>query len=291
MRIPGLLLLLLVVCGPYAWAGYLRMGLAEAIKKNAVRVTAINVKGAYQGKTTTVRLTSNDAVNTLQIKIDIGTILTPDSNKYQPMILAAEETLEISPMKSGEVLVETFCGNHSKYCPAVAHGYRYKGVASDTLVTVLKFVKQHALLNELGQNAVWATTDEGHMSGVYDRQQEALSGELLQLICKVTGRKMPEYKTVNAPLEQVPDVPAYVPKPLQIIASFRLILEDTKTLTLGVYNEQGEMIQSVFERKEFPRSGHEFDVTFEAADVPAGYYYIRLSEGYTVLQEKKVRVQ
>lgn len=285
------LLLLLLICGPQVWAGYLRMGLAEAVRKNAVKVVAVNIKGAYQGKTTSVQLTSNDAVNTLLIKIDIGTILLPDSNKYQPMVLAAEETLELKPLKGGEILAETFCGNNDRCCPVAAHGYTYKGIVSDTLLMVLKYVNEHKLFNELGQNAVWATMDEDHMPSVYDRAQEAASVELLQLICKATGRKMPGYKIVSAPQAQVPGMPAYVPKPLQIIANFRLILEDAKTLTLGVYNEQGEMIQSVFEGKEFARAGHEFDVAFEAADVPAGYYFIRLSEGYTVLEEKKVKVQ
>jgi hypothetical protein len=91
-------------------------------------------------------------------------------------------------------------------------------------------------------------------------------------------------------MQQIPDQPAYVPKPLKIMATFQQILNAPKTLTLGVYNDKGEMIQKVFEQQEFRAAGHEFGVEFEAADVPAGTYAIRLTEGSTILQEKKVVV-
>jgi hypothetical protein len=86
-------------------------------------------------------------------------------------------------------------------------------------------------------------------------------------------------------------MPAYVPKPLKIVATFRLITQDTKRLTLGVFNDAGAVVQSVFEDREFPATGHEFGVEFEAADVPAGFYYIRLKEGDTTLEEKRVKVE
>jgi hypothetical protein len=265
------------------------VSLSAALKDKIVTVKAVNIEGGYQGKTTKLVFVSNSK-DALQIKVDIGTVLVPDSGKYQPLILAGEEILALRPMGGGELTVQTFCGNSPKSCPAKNHSYSYAGIASDTLVNVLRFIQVHAIFDGLGQNAVWAITNTQDLSDIYDNTRLALSGELLDVVCKATGRPKPDYFRVNSPAAQIPGAPAYVPKPLKIIASFRIILESPKVMTLGVYNDKDEMIQQVFEDKEFQKSGHEFGVEFEAADVPAGNYYIRLKEGTTVLQEKKVRV-
>jgi hypothetical protein len=282
-------LLCTLICSCFAaFAGYTRMNLSDAIKQKVVKLDAIN-NGSYQGKTTTVILT-NLQKKSLQIKVDIGTVLAPDDAKNQPMILAGEEWIFLQPSGNGETQVQTFCGNAPLACPGKQHHYSYAGLASDTLTKVLVFIKTNSIFDELGQSAVWAVANNMSLSEIYDRTRPELARNLLDLVCKVTGRPLPEYFAVSAPTSQVPGEPAYTPKVLKIVASFRIILEAPKTLTLGIFNESGEMIQKVFEDKEFPRLGHEFGVEFEAADVLSGKYYIRLKEGATVLQEKMVEI-
>ncbi len=92
-------------------------------------------------------------------------------------------------------------------------------------------------------------------------------------------------------MTQVPNQPAYVPKVLKIYAEFEIILDAPKTMTLGIFDSVGNMAQPVFENQEFPKRGHRFNVEFEATDVPAGKYYIRLKEGGKILQEKMVKVE
>lgn len=232
----------------------------------------------------------NTSRDLLKVKIDVGTVLTPDSSSYQPMILAGEELLVLQPSGSASMLVQTFCGNSPKACPSSGHGFRYSGIGSDTLVTVMKFVKANNLFDDLGQYAVWAVTNNASLSNIYDANRPEVARQLLDVISKATGRKKPDYYTINAPSEQVPDMPAYVPKPLKIVATFRIITKESKRLTLGVYNDMGNTVQSVFEDREFPATGHEFGVEFEAADVPAGFYYIRLKEGDIIIEEKRVKV-
>lgn len=282
-------LLLLFLSATTAIAGVKRLSLAAAIQEKLVQVDAVNVAGAYQGITTEVIVT-NTSADVVQIKIDMGTIFAPDSGRYQPMVLVNEEMLMVQAGKTGRIKVQTFCGAAARNCPARDHRYRWQSVMPDTLLPVLRFIKQNNLFDELGQSAIWAVTGGAELSGVYDYARPELSSRLLTLVCKAVGKPMPDYYTVNAPMQQIPDQPAYVPKPLKIMATFRQILNAPKMLTLGVYNDKGEMIQKVFEHQEFRAAGHEFGVEFEAADVPSGTYAIRLTEGSTILQEKKVVV-
>jgi len=249
---------------------------------------AVNTSGRYVGKTTKLSVT-NTSESVLHLKVDLGMILKPADSAYQPLVLAGEEMLVVQPSKSGEVEVNTFCGNSLRHCPAKDLHYSFARISSDTLLKVLRFIKTNSLFDYLGQDAVWAITNGHGIDHVYNGSKDMLSESLIELVCKVTGRPKPEYYSVSDHVE-MPSAAAYVPKTLKIIANFEIILESPKVLSLGVYDSAGKMIQPVFENQSFQRSGHRFGVEFESADVSAGNYYIWLKEGDKVLQQKMVKV-
>ncbi|MCD6012816.1 MAG: hypothetical protein K0Q79_2678 [Flavipsychrobacter sp.] len=284
-----LCIFLLFVLPLAATAANTKKSLSEALKDNSVKLTAVNVEGMYTGKTTKLFVTNNTK-SVMQITVDLGMILKPDEGNYQPMVLAGEETLAVLPHAQGEVLVQTFCGNAPKGCPKRDLAYSFDRIGSDTLVKILRFIKTNALFDYLGQHAVWAITNDHSLSGVYDPARDVVSKKLIELISATTGKPKPDYYTL-VPDEQNPGSPAYNPKMLKIIAQFEIRTESPKTLTLGVYDSAGTMIQPVFENQPFPARGHRFEVEFEAENVQAGRYYIRLKEGDAMLQEKMVKVE
>ncbi len=272
-----------------AFSGTIKIGLAEALKNKSIQLQASSISGGYQGKTTRLVITNNTK-SVLQITVDLGIILEPEDSVSQPMVLAGEEMLAVLPHAQGEVAVQTFCGNGPKMCPSRDLKFTFSRVGSDTLVQVLRFIKTNGLYDFVGQHAVWAITNNHALSSVYDPDRDAMSKKLIDLLVAVTGRPKPDYYTLVAN-EQTPNAPAYVPKVLKIYAQFEIRLDAPKVLTLGIYDQDGNMAQPVFENKQFGQQGHRFDVEFEAENVPAGKYYIRLKEGDAVLQEKMVNVE
>lgn len=272
----------------FAFATSIKTDLSDAIKDKTIKLDAVNVAGRYIGKTTKLVLT-NTTKSVLQVKINLGVILSPDDSDYQPMVLAGEELLVVMPGKTGEVEVETFCGNSPRNCPKKDLHYTFSRVASDTLIKILRFVKTYSLYDFLGQHGVWAFTNDRNLSGVYESDRDELSKKFIDAICKATGWPKPGYYNLWRENE-TPGQPAFVPKTLKIYAEFEVRLDAPKTMTLGVFDGDGKMIQKVFENKEFPAMGHRFGVEFEAENVTAGKYYIRLKEGEAVLQEKMVKV-
>lgn len=272
-----------------AKAANVKKNLSEALKDNSVKLSAINVEGRYNGKTTKLFVTNNTR-SVLQITVDVGMILKPDEGDYQPMVLAGEEMLAVLPHAQGEVLVQTFCGYSSRSCPKKDLAYSFDRMAGDTLAKVLRFIKTNTLFDYLGQHAVWAITNNHALTEVYDPARDVVSKKLIDLISATTGKPKPDYYTLVAD-EQNPGSPAYDPKVLKIFAQFEIRTDAPKTLTLGVFDSTGAMAQPVFENQPFPARGHRFEVEFEAENVPAGRYYIRLKEGDAILQEKMVKVE
>lgn len=262
--------------------------LSAGITEKKVRITATNLDGHYKGKTTALSIT-NITGNDLKVTVDLGIILRPSDSTDQPMVLAGGEIVLLGPNATKMVEVMTFCGNSPMDCPDSGAAYAFSHKASDTLVHVLKFIKTYSLYNYVGQNAVWVITN-GKDINTINNTANPVAQQLVALLCELTGRKKPDLYVVTQDVE-TPGEAAYVAKPLQVIGEFTVLLEEPKTLTLGIFNERGEMIQKVFEDQEFRRAGHKFKVEFESADVPAGKYYLRLKEHDNVLQEKMVLVE
>jgi len=281
-----LLLFLMPYC---ATAKVVKASLSDAIKDRSVSMDAVNFEGRYKGKTTNLKI-ANNSKNDLDIKVNPGIFLEPDDSNCQPMLLAGGEQLTIKAGTTREIAVMTFCGNAPKNCPGKDLHYSFSHVGNDTLIKVLEFIRANALYDFLGQSAVWVITNGHSLTNLYDDARQGTAQALMEYILKLTGGKRPEYYAVEQSNE-APGQPAYVPRPLKIIAAFELRLDAPKTLTLGVFNDKGEMVQKVFENKEFFATGHRFDVEFEAADVPPGKYYIRIKEYDQVLQEKMVEVK
>lgn len=276
--LPGLLL-----------AANKKTGLADALKNKTINMEAVNFMGLYLGKSTRLTITNNTK-STLEIKVDMGAILKPEEPSYQPMVLAGEETLVVGPHGKGQIEVLTFCGKGSASCPRKDLRYSFSHVGNDSLIQVLRYIKANKLYDALGQSAVWAVIDHHRINTVYDPERDAVSQRLIETVSRITNSPKPTYYAY-VPQTAVPDQPVFQSKALKMYAQFEIVLQAPKTMTLGVFNEEGAMIQSVFENKEFGASGHRFEVEFETSTVWAGKYYIRLKEGDAVLQEKMVEVE
>ncbi len=265
-----------------------RIDLSATVADGSVKLAAVNFAGKYIGKTTRLTLT-NTTKQIISVTIDAGVILKPVMVKDQPMVLAGGEMVTISAGRSAEVEVQTFCGNLSAHCPTKNGVYSFQNKGSDTLVRVLQFIQTHKLYDGLGQSGVWVVTNNAPIDDVYDSENKPLSASFVEHLCKVTGRPKPEMQRQVRYAEEA-GAALGTPKALKIYAEFEVLLESPKTLTLGVFNDKGEMIQKVFEDQQFGRAGHVFGVDFEAADVASGSYYIRLKEGDVVMKEKVVRI-
>lgn len=265
------------------------LNLSQAIKQNIVTIEAVTTGYAYNKQALKLKVKNNGSL-TFNLLMNDGVIFTCDSGNYQPLILAGGEKLYMSPLKETEISVQTFCANSSMLSPIKGLPYSFSEVAGDTLVKVLGYIKQNRLYNDLGQSAVWMFTNEHSLNSVYDANNDYASQKLLTFITATLGVELPDYHVQSA-INNTPGEEVYSPKTLKIFAKFEKELEEPKVLTLGIFNSAGEMIQPVFEDRRYGKAGHRFKVEFEAKDVPAGKYYIRLKEGDAVLEETMVEVE
>lgn len=263
--------------------------LSKAIKQHMITITATATGDEYNEHALKLKVKNTGSL-VFNLVMNDGVIFAPDSTGYQPLILVGGEKVYMTALKETEISVQTFCANSDRLAPVKGLNYTFSKVANDTLVKILGYIRTNRWYNDMGQSAVWVFTNNHKLNTVYDYGNDFTSKKLLDFITKTTGMKMPEY-FVQSEIDDTPGEEVYHPKTLKIFAKYELELDKPKTLTLGIYNEQGATIQSVFENRRYGKAGHRFRVEFEAKDVPAGKYYIRLKEGDEVLRETAVEVQ
>jgi len=266
-----------------------RMNLSQAIQQHIVTVTAEATGNSYMQQGLKLTVKNTGSLNFILV-VNQGVTFNATDDKVQPLILAGEETVPLQPLKEVTVNVQTFCGNSNAAAPGKGQAYQYSGLAGDELIKLLAYLKQNRLYNELGQQAVWMFTNDHNLNSVYDGNNEFVSKKLQDFLITLTGKPKPEYY-VKSSVNTVAGQAVHDPKTLKIYAHFEEKLEAAKKLTLGVYNEQGAMVQPVFENRNFGPAGHRFKVEFEAKNVPEGKYYIRLKEGDVILRETIVEVK
>lgn len=278
----------LVVADVYAAPPTL-LSLSKAIQQHIVTVEAEATGSSYNKQALKLTIENTGSL-TYNLIMDPGVIFTSDSAGFQPLILAGEEKLFMTPLKKTTITIQTFCADSRALAPLKGIKYTYSKIAGDTLVKVIDFINKNRMFNDLGQSAVWVFTNGHSLNSVYDGGNDFMSKKLLDYIVNLTHMPMPEY-FVQSTVNTTAGEEVYSPKTLKIFAKFEEELESPKKLTLGIFNAQDEMIQPVFENRNYGKAGHRFRVEFEAKGVPAGKYYIRLKEGEAILRETMVEVE
>lgn len=285
----SLSILAILLAASAAHAGPLRLNLKTAMDNHLVSVSAEATQQGYRGKGLRLKIT-NKSGSTLLLTMDQGLIFSPDEKRQQDLMLAGGETnLFVQPFKDVALDVQTFCAEAGDAAPTPGTAYTFSKTGDTQLVQVLQYLKRFYMFDALGQSAVWVITDNRNPATAYNAGRDAQARKLVDFLVGITGRKADAYFTQYAQ-STTPGEPVVQPKPLKIVAQFEQLLDAPMKLTLGVFNEQGAMIQKVFQDQMFGRAGHRFKVEFQSVDVAAGNYFIRLKEGEAVLQETAVTV-
>lgn len=283
------LLPLLLLLSFTASAGVQDIGLKAAMEKGLIHIEAKATSQGFNNKGLSIRL-KNKTIQTLRINVEPGLIFQPADTAYQDLVLPGETMIVLAPNTESTTDVQTFCGKSYARAPKSDLLFRFKKQGDSLLINVLLFINKYKLHNDAGQHAVWALTNNTPLDGIYDPMQPAISSKLVALLVTLTGRPVPEYFKQYRINNEGGEV-AFEKRILKMFANFEWDLPEAAQLTLGIYNDAGEMIQPVEEGRLFNRGHYKVVITFEAENVAPGNYYIRLKNKETVLREKTLKIQ
>lgn len=258
------------------------------MEKGMVRVAAISTGKVYHGKALKLQV-QNTSGERLELSVDPALIFKPDDKDYQDLVLPSEEILAIAPGGSAEIEVQTFCGRMHASAPTAGLNYKFWKQGDSNLIKVAQFIRKHQLYDYLGQQAVWAITDSTALEGVIDPNRPKQSAEILALLVRLTGRPTPEYFRLYK-LDTVAGEPVFKKRVLKIITNLEWKLAGPASVSLGIYNQTGDLVQGILDNEPMKRGGYKMMVQFEAENAPRGHYYLRLYNAEKMMLEKTITV-
>ncbi len=282
--------LFVVVLPVWAFAATTSVKLSEALKNQMVKMEARSSNGRYMGKGAILTIT-NISGGKLDVTVDQGIILKPYVPSIQPLILAGTETITLKAREKGELEVNVFCGDAPKACPIKDLPYTYLNIGSDTLLKVLEFINKNAIYDYLGQCAVWAVTNKDHsLMGVYDKDRDQLSRELIGITSAATGKPQPTYYAINEKNE-TPAQPAYQPKIVKLYVPLDFTVPADTVVSVGIYDKKGKLLNNVIERKKLQAGKQSLMPEINAERLERGKYFIRVTDPGRTIAEKEVEIR
>jgi len=282
--------LFVTVLPVWAFAATTSVKLSEALKNQIVKMEARSSNGHYMGKGAILTIT-NLSSNKLEVTVDLGIILKPYVPSIQPLVLAGTETITLKAREKGELEVYVFCGDAPKACPIKDLTYTYLKTGSDTLIKVLEFINRNAIYDYLGQCAVWAVTNKDHsLMGIYDKDRDQLSRELIGITSAATGKPQPAYYAINEKNETSAQ-PAYQPKTAKLFVPLDFTLSASAVVSVGVYDKAGHLLHYIIERKLMQPGKQSLMQEISAEGMERGKFIIRVTDPERTLAEKEVEIK
>ena len=265
------------------------ISLKTALDTKVVTVKAVGSGQSYDEKALSLEF-ENKSAKGLVIRIDTATIFRPEDTSYQDIMLAGGDIVSIPANKTKTELLQTYCVKSYARCPKDGLNFRYVQPGSAKLVMLMSFVSKEHIPPSLTQDAVWVISNGNNINTIYDHANEKMVEKLVKFMSDLTGQPMPvvyeEHKKETTPGRVV-----YTPRALKMYAKFEWKTDNVKTMTLGIYDSTGVMLEPVFENKAIEKGNHRVTVEFESETVPPGSYYIRLMDGNTVFKEQGMKVE
>jgi hypothetical protein len=265
-----------------------RMGLKAAMDKGLVKLNAVSNGQSYKAKALQLQIT-NTSKDALQITVDPALVFRPSDTGYQDLVLPGQEMLALAPNGASSLTVQTFCGKAHASAPGRDLKYSFIKQGDSSMIKVLTFIRKNNLYTSLGQHAVWVLTDHHDLESIFDPENPKVSSDLLALLVKLTGRRVPDYFKLYK-LDTVAGQPVFQKRILKIVTNLEWQLPDATPVTLGIFNATGDLVQGVLDEPAMGRGKYRMMVQFEAENAPPGKYYVRLKERDQLKKEVTVVV-
>lgn len=262
--------------------------LKSALENHLIDVRASSNGAIYFQKSLRLELTNKTNRN-IQLAVDPALIFRPADTTFQNLVVTGEVFVVLSAHGRSNIDLQTFCGKNYAHAPGADISYKFHQQGDSVMIKVVQFINKNRLYNNLGQNAIWALTNDHNLYGIYDETNPLVSKNLVTYMARLTGWPVPDYFN-RYQMNTTPGAPAMSPRVLKIFSLFEWKLQESKMLSLGIYNAAGVLIQPVIEETAFSKGGYKLTVTFEAENIAAGNYYIRLMDGNTVMKEQSVKL-
>ncbi len=258
------------------------VSLEEAVKKGFVNLI-IKSKGGYLGEVIEMKV-KNTSNRPLDFKLETGRKLDSKNNNEQDILVTKPEEFSLCSNQTKTIKVTGMCCQAHNLCPHENADYSIGRMADSNLIKLATFIDQNKYYaNFSAQQAVWAVSDNNSLGSITDGNRTVVE-TLRRYVSKLTGKVIPPYE-VSYVRNSEREVQG---RARTIDGTFDYALPVNAHVTIGIYDENGVLVQALFQNIEHQRGNYKLYFTFRTLNLPSGVYYAKMKTNGSVGKEMKI---
>ena len=275
----------------YFWLAALWMGLAhsanfqpiplqEAVAEALIEVKVVSDRdpgslSSHYGQC--IRLTAASTKKApLLVSIAPGQQLVADDLFTQNMVITEEPLITLYPGDTQRVALFAMCGERSDGSPGAGDAFIVGEMAREEIREMAAYVYRKNYQHSTGQEAMWVVTDGADLENIRD-ENSFVANDLRQKAATLTDQPF------------VPYLPEKRTRGLSAIeGQFHYRVREQGFGTLQLFDPQGEVVKTIFERMPLTPGTYTFTVKAEGISLLQGTYKLILFINGQVRKEKSI---
>ncbi len=258
------------------------VSLEEAVKKGFVNLI-IKSKGGYLGEVIEMKV-KNNSNRSLDFRLETGRKLDSKNNNEQDILVTKPEEFSLCSNQTKTIKVTGMCCQAHNLCPHENADYSIGRMADSNLIKLATFIdKNKYYANFSAQQAVWVVSDNNSLGSITDGNRTVVE-TLRRYVSKLTGKTIPPYE-----ISYVRNSEREVQGSAKTIdGTFDYTLPVNAHVTIGIYDENGVLVQTLFQNIEHQRGNYKLYFKFRTLNLPSGVYYAKMKMNGSVGKEMKI---
>lgn len=261
-----------------------KMTLEEAMSKQLIE-TQIMGNGGHTGQALKIQLVSKHKKD-LDLSLPAGMRFKSEDEGIQDLILTRAHQTVLAANSKKTLTLYAMCTQRHNMGPAEGNLFAYNGIAEGNLLKVAQYISQKNYQNDAGQASIWAITDGGGLYEIYD-DSEAVVKDMQKFMADLTGQQTPWYSLQQNNFVPGPDVN---PEPSVIHAKYEYNFTESASINLVVYDADGNEVYLITENQPVRPGTFRMNFKLTVQNMPRGNYYIRVTNGDQLLDERVVEI-
>ncbi len=253
--------LLLVLAITFAWQSLYATHLINALNSKEL---SVEMRGAiFKEMTEAMRTESfapklqmelkNNTNAPLKVELEEGYMMEPIESGYQALLMTKPMVVTLQPKGSSKQFLYAMCTQISMSSPNSTIKYKVGKKAPDALLRLAQLIAQKNYQNFGAQQSVWSISDNSPILSISGSSKD-MENDLQKFVADLKGVDLEKLKRENHGKDLASIMSVYNGRKLDRNIVFK---SDTSSIvSVGYYNEQGELIKPLFENTLFKNGQH-----------------------------------
>lgn len=247
--------------------------LSQALAEGLVTLQAEGL-GGHAGECLQATVT-NVGKRPLRVVLGPGMVFQSQDTTLQDLLVVDNEEYLLAANQKRNFKLVGYCCEMYRSGPGTGSVFQLVNQSNDKLSQVATYLHKNYLdKNPMAQQAVWSVSDNADLSAVWDRAQPEKSKKLIEFLAQLTGRPVPWYRSEYAKAAPGPQM---VKRPMMMIeADWEFTLPQNDSLTLAVFNAEGQQVDVLMTDKLYSSGIYTFTFSYKTNRLPKGVYWFRM---------------